>query len=256
MIKPHCMSHIAVFQDEDALQNIFLLVLALIVTTNVVDAEEIVPIVPPAAPESHSDSQLLHASVEENAIARTRIQRFTDNTGPAIQQEQPTAGAQTRIHRASANDTANKVGPKEDILPEFAKVDQSKFVMRPDKPYDLESESNSRELMIAWELWHKQLAKAMYERSKFVSGGYCAYTLTVAKNNHLTISILKAAGSPTVEQQIVAVAHSLNGNPGLTFPQGSRRQVVQDSLTVTVGHNIRSGYDWEHGDVENIHQTW
>ncbi len=203
------------------------------------------------------EPKLLRGTVEENELARTRIRRFeeatalpTDHVGHDSGLSTPT---RTRLHRAAST---NSVPFAERLLPEFAKVDQDLFVKRSEKPYDLEAESNSRELMLAWEMWHKQLAEAMYKRVRIVGEGGCAYKLTITRDHHLSIAIVGSMGSPLLKEEIVSAARSLDGNIGLSFPQGSQRKVVNEYLSIVCGRNVRPGFNWERGDFEKIRQSW
>jgi hypothetical protein len=206
-----------------------------------------------AAEARAEGSRVLEATVEETAIARTRIKKFDDNLDPSAAHSDSDI-PKTRIHRASATDS--KSTRKEELLPEFASVDPALFTATRANPYDLEAESNSKELMIAWELWHKQLSMALYRRVKVMESGGCVYKVTVTRDHHLSIIILKSVGSPLLREDLVNAAKSLDGNPGLSFPVGSKRQVTSDSLVLICGRNIRPGVDWNHGDVERIRLDW
>jgi hypothetical protein len=96
----------------------------------------------------------------------------------------------------------------------------------------------------------------MYKRVRLMGEGGCAYKLTITRDHHLTIKILQSLGSPLLKQEVVAAAESLDGNPGLSFPEGSRREVAYDSLAVICGRNVHPGFDWEHGDFERINVNW
>lgn len=195
------------------------------------------------------DKTMLHGSAEENAQAETRIHRFSSNAESDRGPEVP----RTRIHKAtgSGDGKSNQI-----MFPEFAKVDPDLFVQKANKPFDLESESNSRELMIAWELWHKQLAEQMYRRVRIVGAGGCAYRLTVTRDQHISVKILAAFGTPLLQQEVKNAVSELDGNRGLSFPEGSKRQVAYDSLSFICGRNIKPGFDWNHGDFEKIRETW
>jgi hypothetical protein len=198
------------------------------------------------------DANILKGSVEENENARTRIHRFDD-----VQlNEQTPAPIKTRIHRSGVGNSGSQTDPGNDMLPEFAKVDPNLFTATTAKPFDLEAESNSRELMLAWDLWHKQLSQAIYKRVPLIAIGGCAYQLTITKNHHIAIKILQTVGSPLVRDEVIRAAQSLDGNEGLSFPAGSRRQVANDYLTILCGPNVRPGFDWQHGDVEKIRLDW
>jgi hypothetical protein len=199
------------------------------------------------AGSAYGDQQdsTLKGTVEENEAAATRLHRF-ELSKQSDDDKQPA----TRIH------PHRLTKPDAQTNPQLAQLDPQSFNTRQHDDYDLEAESNSRELMLAWELWHKQLTKAVYERTPPIGTGWCAYRIKVTHDNRLTIDILKSGGNPAISAHLVAGAMSLDGNIGLSFPEGSRRQAAYDSHIYMSGPNITPGYNWDKNDFEKIHETW
>jgi hypothetical protein len=121
---------------------------------------------------------------------------------------------------------------------------------------DLEADAHSRFLTLAWERWHKQLARTMYERCHATGTGGCSFVLTVTRNRDVTIKTLETFGDPIITQTVIAAAMSLDGNPLLSFPEGSQRQVVHESQSFICGHLAEGGYDWNKKDFEKIRQDF
>jgi hypothetical protein len=118
-------------------------------------------------------------------------------------------------------------------------------------------EDKSREMVLAWERWHKQLSGAIYERWSDVARypGVATVKITVTKNNAITASILNSTGTPAFNSGLLASIESLDGNPGLTFPSGSRRQIVTYQADYVAGRNINPGYTWVKNDYERVREN-
>lgn len=121
----------------------------------------------------------------------------------------------------------------------------------------LDAEEQSREMVLAWERWHKQLSGAIYERWSDVARypGVATVKITVTKNHNITADILNSTGTPAFNSGLMASIESLNGNPGLTFPSGSRRQIVTYQADYVAGRNVNPGYTWVKNDYERVRQN-
>lgn len=130
----------------------------------------------------------------------------------------------------------------------------------PSHSFDIGTDRNNRELVLAWERWHKQFAATVYTRTgrRLPAGavGLASLTITVTKDHHISAEPGHAKGSPLVAQCYLQAVLSLEGNPGLTFPSGSERDVVSFLYTYAQGLLPYSGYDWKHGDVETIRHEY
>ena len=201
----------------------------------------------------HAQNKVLTGNVEETDMAEMRIHRIDPVESSAVQPTRIHRGeasnsseaASTRIHKS----TAVESGKLQELNPED-------FVRKTPQAFDLEADANSRVLTLAWEIWHKQLIEAVHKRSDKSGTGVCEFVLTVTKDQHISVEILHSSGSQLVVQDLIRAVKSLDGNPGLAFPQGSRRQVVHDSYIRECGPNVKhSGvWGWEKNDFEQIRQ--
>ena len=124
--------------------------------------------------------------------------------------------------------------------------------------FDIGAEANSRVLTLAWEAWHKQLSKEIYSRWQDVAfiRGRASMRVTVTKDRHVIAQILEPSGNARYDQALLDVVHSLEGNPGLTFPSGSQRQQVSFDADYIADSNVRGGYSWNKGDYEQVQQNY
>lgn len=124
--------------------------------------------------------------------------------------------------------------------------------------FDLGAEANERELKLAWDLWHKQLSKTIYENWSRVADepGRATLEVTVSNNRSITIAVLKSSGSNSFDRKLSTIIRSLDGNPGLSFPAKSRRQTVSFEADYVAARDITPGYSWVKNDVETIRERY
>lgn len=124
--------------------------------------------------------------------------------------------------------------------------------------FDIGADRNSRELTLAWEQWHKQLSKAIYDTwSAMVNErGRATLRVSVDRGKQITINVLNSNGGPRFSQSLLAAIESLEGNAGLTFPSGSQRQVVSFEADYVADTDVQPGYSWVKGDYEKVHQNY
>lgn len=129
--------------------------------------------------------------------------------------------------------------------------------MSPSK-FDLGADRNSKELTLAWEQWHKQLSKAIYERWSELADtpGKATVRITVTKNRSISAQILGSQGGPRFDRTLMRVIDGLNGNPGLNFPAKSQRQVVAFEADYLADTHVDPGYSWVKNDYEKVRQDW
>lgn len=122
--------------------------------------------------------------------------------------------------------------------------------------FDLGTERNSRELRVAWERWHKQFSKAIYDTWSAVADepGKTTLRVMVRKNRTIEISVVNSEASGRFNRQLKAAIKSLEGNPGLTFPTKSRRQFVSFEADYIAARNVRPGYSWVKDDYETVRE--
>ena len=132
-------------------------------------------------------------------------------------------------------------------------VDSSEFANLP-KGFDIGADKGSKELVLAWEKWHKQLAGAIYSvwNGRANSAGRAVLKITVYRNRTIVPEVLTCTGNAAFRQSIMSVFADINGNPGLTFPSKSERQQVSFEAEYIAGSNVDPGYSWLKGDVEHI----
>jgi hypothetical protein len=126
------------------------------------------------------------------------------------------------------------------------------------KGFDIGADKGSKELVLAWEKWHKQLAAAIYQvwNGRAKSPGRAILKITVYRNKIMVPEILSCKGNSEFRASIMSVFSDLNGNPGLTFPAKSERQQVSFEAEYIAGTNVDPGYSWLKGDYEKIHKDY
>jgi hypothetical protein len=124
------------------------------------------------------------------------------------------------------------------------------------KGFDIGADKSSRELVLAWEKWHKQLAGAIYQvwNGRAKSAGRAVLKITVFRNRVIVPEIISCSGNSDFRSSIMSVFSDLNGNPGLTFPSKSERQQVSFEAEYIAGTDVDPGYSWLKGDYEKIHK--
>lgn len=124
--------------------------------------------------------------------------------------------------------------------------------------FDLGADRGSKELLIGWERWYKQLSAAIYNRWSQVAAvsGHAVVRLTVTRDRILNAVMVQSSGNPDFDSGLIQAILSLNGNQGLAFPSGSQRKAVALESDYIAGSNIDPGYSWIRGDVEKINQSY
>lgn len=132
--------------------------------------------------------------------------------------------------------------------------------MNPSGIFDLGADANSKELVLAWERWHKQFCGTIYNRTcrrtaNFPGmSGSATCRITVMRNQDVDVQLLNTNGSPQIAQCYVDAVRSLIGNPGLTFPEKSCREYVTFEYSFIRSPFVRPGYDWKHNDYETVQE--
>lgn len=137
-------------------------------------------------------------------------------------------------------------------------VKSDAFKVPPPKKFDLGAEAGSKELVLAWERWHKQLSEAIYSRwsSRAREAGQASVRVEVTKNRTIRATILTSTGSEDFNEVLMDSISGLNGNPGLTFPTKSRRDRVAFEADYIAARNVRPGYSWVKNDYERVRDSW
>jgi hypothetical protein len=128
----------------------------------------------------------------------------------------------------------------------------------PNSKFDLGAERGSKEMVLAWERWHKQLSQAIYARWSQTASvpGSCTLRLTITRQRTIQVMVVRPSGNPIFDEGLMQAILSLNGNPGLTFPSQSQRQYVALESDYVAGHNIDPGYSWVKDDYEKVHENY
>lgn len=215
--------------------------------------------------QSHAQAATLQGNVRTDAT-NTRLSRpATNNNQPytlnASQTAIPVAPPRLKSSAQSNGftglvDTAQfaSVPPQQAQAPLSGNVNASANRNK----FDIGAEANSRVLTLAWEAWHKQLSKEIYSRWQDVVfiRGRASMRVIVTKDKHVIAQILEPSGNARYDQALLDVVHSLEGNPGLSFPSGSQRQQVSFDADYIADSNVRGGYSWNKGDYEQVQQNY
>lgn len=126
------------------------------------------------------------------------------------------------------------------------------------KTFDIGAERNSRELVLAWEKWHKQMAGEIYRRwsQRARSRGRAVMRITVYNNRTILAEMVESGGGQEFNNTLISTVMSLSGNPGLSFPAKSTRQKVSFEAEYIADRNVDPGYSWVKNDFEKVHQEY
>lgn len=135
-------------------------------------------------------------------------------------------------------------------------VDENQFAKAP--KFDIGADRGSKEMVLAWERWHKQLSQAIYQRWQAMAQdpGHATVRIFVTRDRQIRAQILRSTGAPQFDVVVLAAIDSLNGNPGLTFPAQSLRQNVSFEADYIAGANVTPGYSWVKNDYEKVRQDY
>ena len=135
---------------------------------------------------------------------------------------------------------------------------QSEDFARLPKGFDIGADKGSKELVLAWEKWHKQLAGAIYQiwNGRADASGRAVLRVTVFRNKTIVPEIITCSPDPRFRRSIMSVFADINGNPGLTFPAKSERDKVSFEAEYIAGSNVDPGFSWLKGDVEKVRKEY
>jgi hypothetical protein len=119
---------------------------------------------------------------------------------------------------------------------------------------------NSQQMQIQWELWHRRVAEAIFVRFDGLASRafansrpiacHAAYTVTRDKQI-VNVRLLQKSNNIVFNSMLLMVLKSMNGNPILEFPPGSRRQFVEKTGTFSRNYGVQ-GFKFTTGDNETI----
>ncbi|MCA9814632.1 MAG: hypothetical protein H6677_15845 [Candidatus Obscuribacterales bacterium] len=124
--------------------------------------------------------------------------------------------------------------------------------------FDLGADRNSRELTLAWERWHKQLSKAIYDSwsSQADEPGKSTLKVIVRRDRTIQVILVNTDASSRFNRQLRDVIMSLQGNPGLSFPTKSQRSQVSFEADYIAARNVTPGYSWVKDDYETVRDNY
>lgn len=148
-------------------------------------------------------------------------------------------------------------GKADDSQLKGSAVQSDDFAKLP-KGFDIGADKGSKELVLAWEKWHKQLAAAIYQvwNSRADSAGRAVMKITVWRNREIRAEFMSCSGDPRFRRSITTTFDDINGNPGLTFPAKSERQQVSFEAEYIAGSHVNPGYSWLKGDYEKVRKDY
>ncbi len=168
--------------------------------------------------------------------------------GPLNGNAQDSGGAPSFQMMQGTPAAAQQFGPRQST------VEQSGNARDPD---------NSREMQLAWDQWHKNVAQAIYQRfmplsNKFFEHGEPLAAIvyySVTRDGQVTNAHLTQKSQNVIYNTLVlTVVNSLSGNNVLAFPPGSRRMSVDKSGTFMVNYGGPEGFKFTTGDRETVPQ--
>lgn len=213
-----------------------------------------------------ADGEVLKGSVQEDDDANTRLPRPLNKDGnpqsDSLRLSRPTSAPLTGLIDTNkfSNPLSGNVnsGNLDSQTASLGLVQPDKFQDLSANKFDLGADRGSRELMIGWERWYKQLSGAIYGRWSRVAdiSGHAIVRVTVTNERVLNAILVKSSGSSAFDSGLVDAILSLNGNPGLTFPTGSQRKSVSLESDYIAGTNIEPGYNWIRNDYEKVQESY
>lgn len=212
-----------------------------------------------------SAAELLRGRVER-ADENTRVQR-PGSMGDRL----PGKVETTRLQRAEPMEAPNfraglvdtnafrqpLAGRAQDDGVRLGLLKPNDFANLPSK-FDVGAERGSKEMVLAWERWHKQLSEAIYTRWSEMADtpGRATIRLTVTKNLQVIPVIVSSSGSGRFDRGLLEAINSLNGNPGLNFPRKSQRDKVEFETDYVAATDVKSGYSWVKNDFEKVRESY
>lgn len=119
---------------------------------------------------------------------------------------------------------------------------------------------NSQQMQVQWEMWHRRVAEAIFVRFDGVAQRAfansrpiaCHAAYTVTRDKQITnVRLLQKSNNIVFNSMLLMVLKSMNGNPILEFPPGSRRQSVEKTGTFSRNYGVQ-GFKFTTGDQETV----
>lgn len=198
----------------------------------------------------------LQGRVEEEDYRLRMARPGSDTT--RIKRAPPLQGEAIKGSPVDAAAFAGPMSPRADSANNLQGAVQAEDFARLPKGFDIGADKGSKELVLAWEKWHKQLAGAIYKiwNGRADSSGRAVLKITVFRNRTIVPQIVECTPDPRFRRSIMSVFADINGNPGLTFPSKSERDKVSFEAEYIAGSNVDPGYSWLKGDVEKVRKDY
>lgn len=117
---------------------------------------------------------------------------------------------------------------------------------------------SAEELGIAWEDWHKRvshrLTRRLNKHTSAMTWGSVLARITITSDKKITAVVLNSSGSPRIPQGFLKAIESLNGSPGLLFPEKSQRDKIMFDYSFKRSLLSLPKHEWIRNDVELINQ--
>lgn len=209
-----------------------------------------------------SGAKLLKGSVQESRLRLNRDleEHMPNNSIPVAPMRlmRPTLDGQGQKGLIDVNAFSPLIGKVQQEGAHLGLVQLGEFGSIPNSKFDLGADRGSRQLVLAWERWHHQLSKEIYRRWQDVASipGEATLRITVNRNRAIRADFARSSGNPQFDMILLSVIHSLNGDPGLTFPTGSQRNAVSLEADYIASTNINPGFTWVKNDYEKIREHY
>lgn len=156
------------------------------------------------------------------------------------------------------------VGTPRNGLPGFAPPQNvgpnaaiQKQLIPPPKVDPNDPDAANQQLLIAWEQWHYRVAAKIFQKFDGVASrmfsralqAEVAYDVT-ADGRIINVKVLRKSPDMIYNMTLYTVVKSLQGDPILAFPNGSRRMVVAKRGVFYFGTMKESGFKYHKNDVE------
>lgn len=148
-------------------------------------------------------------------------------------------------------------------------TDQSQFILnlKQNSPPDFGKSEKDKQMILAWEEWHKRLVQAIYQDWQTYGNipGDAVVSLSITKEGEMEFEMKQFAithafdrisdkQSELFEGAVARTLQMIDHSAVLPFPTGSQRNNIQLNVTFsyTNADNGTQGYTWKHGDYEQI----
>jgi hypothetical protein len=144
---------------------------------------------------------------------------------------------------------SNMVGEQPQVAP-----------LPPSQMSDPNDPDSSREMQLAWDVWHHRVAEEIYKRFNTMSQFAFKYSRPLAAQVCYTVTrdhrivntqLTQRSSNVAFNAMLLLVVNSINGSPLLEFPPGSRRMAVEKAGAFTQNYG-QEGFRFTTGDRETI----